>query len=77
MRPIDKKQENAIFFIKFPPIRHTSLLFYDDDDDDDDGDDDSYVDDDVDDNAHQYFEKRNLGTTNEYETILTIYSSKE
>ena len=51
--------------------------FYDDDDDDDDGDDDSYVDDDVDDNAHQYFEKRNLGTTNEYETILTIYSSKE
>ena len=42
MRPIDKKQENAIFFIKFPPIRHTSLLFYDDDDDDDDkdGDDD-------------------------------------
>ena len=42
-------------------------------DDDDDDYDDSYVDD----NAHQYFEKRNLGTTNEYETILTIYSSKE
>ena len=55
--------------------------FYDDDDDDDDDDmdddDDDYDDSYVDDNAHQYFEKRNLGTTNEYETILTIYSSKE
>ena len=40
----------------------------DDDDDDDDGDNVSYVDDDVDDNDHQHLEKRNLGTTNEYET---------
>ena len=31
------------FFIKFPPILHTSLLFYDDDDDDDDKDDDDDV----------------------------------
>ena len=38
------------------------------DDDDDDDYDDSYVDDDVDENAHQHLEKRNLGTTNEYET---------
>ena len=43
-------------------------LWPSDDDDDDDDDNVSYVDDDVDDNAHQYIEKRNLGTISEYET---------